>query len=276
MSKRPFGSLALPKTKAQAKRAIMRFVDEECAMNENAPSAPKAALKPPTSEYAKARSRADDRSNAAPTIDVTKLYVVLKGGALVREGADLETPYAGTIASGEVVRVVEETVLEGESRRPTKRARLESPVAGWASLKALRRATAQEAKRAAQKAEAARRAAAAAEAKAIEAPWAHVRERLGWTYLHEPPSKFTHVFLKEENYHHLLAYLETVDWDDLKKSVSAKTLNKLHGQPRRCLGISHHVAKEFLNNYRTRVPERWRSKCLDLASYAILDELESS
>ena len=112
---------------------------------------------------------------------------------------------------------------------------------------------------------------AATQQAANEAEWAHVKDRLGWVYLHEPPAQFQSAFLQEKNHHHMLAWLQTAIWGDVERSVGVKSLNKIHGQNCRSLGVSHQYAKQCLDRERTMFPKTWESRVNDLESYKILE-----
>ena len=68
----------------------------------------------------------------------SKLYVVLKGGAAVRDGVELTSAKVGKIEAATLVELLE----EGRTASGTPRARVSSPAcAGWVSFKTLRRST---------------------------------------------------------------------------------------------------------------------------------------
>lgn len=121
------------------------------------------------------------------------------------------------------------------------------------------------------RAQEAQEAAAAQSRAAEEAKWAHVRDRLGWVYLHEPPVHFQRAFLDEANHHHMLAWLQTASWGDVERAVGVQALNKIHGQSCRALGVSHQYAKQCLDRERTTYPKTWASRVSDMESYKILD-----
>ncbi|KAH8098568.1 hypothetical protein JL720_1523 [Aureococcus anophagefferens] len=79
-----------------------------------------------------------------------KLYVVLKGGAAVRDGVELTSAKVGKIEAATLVELLE----EGRTASGTPRARVSSPAcAGWVSFKTLRRSTPGEVAAAAQRVE---------------------------------------------------------------------------------------------------------------------------
>ena len=114
---------------------------------------------------------------------------------------------------------------------------------------------------------------AEADLRANQQKFEHVRTRLGWTYLHEPPERFLTEFLEIKHRHHLLAYLKLTDWTQIMNEVSKKVMNSIHGRSCRELGCSHAYAKQALDSQRTNKwgQRDWVAKCHDLSSYSILD-----
>jgi len=95
--------------------------------------------------------------------------------------------------------------------------------------------------------------------------------KLTWPYLHEPPARFQGNFLKAENHHHMLAWLEASSWEAIQKQVSMSALNLMHGESCKDLASSHKQALKWLNARRTSKLSNWTSMVHNAASYAILD-----
>jgi hypothetical protein len=112
----------------------------------------------------------------------------------------------------------------------------------------------------------AEQAEAAKQLAAEAANWAHVKARLGWEYLHEPPVRFQRCFLEKKNRHHMLAWLQTASWGEVERSIGVKALNQIHGQNCRSFGVSHQFAKQCLERERTSSPTAWASGVRDLES----------
>lgn len=116
---------------------------------------------------------------------------------------------------------------------------------------------------------------AQSEQRELERHWWQANEgKLTWLYLHEPPTRFQPAFLNAEYQHHLLAYLQTAEWESIRKQVTVQSLNMIHGESCKHLFESHHRAVACLTSKRTSRfgKEKWDSMVHDMTSYQVLNK----
>jgi len=109
---------------------------------------------------------------------------------------------------------------------------------------------------------------------AEEKRWKLVHDRIGWTYLHEPPFRYQSEFEDSRNQHHMLAWLQAANWDDICDQVSISTLNEIHGVRCRNMGQNYSFAKQCLDRETRRDPRLWAYYVRNIESYAFLEKPE--